>query len=458
MQPAPGTGTGLDFSQSLNPQQLEAVTHPGGPALVIAGAGSGKTRTLTHRVAWLLAQGVRPYRILLLTFTNKAAREMLERVAELVPGAAEGIWGGTFHSVGNRILRRHGGRIGFDSGFTILDRDDAEELIGAAVAAEGLATSDRRFPKPVVLADIFSLAASTTSPLPRILEKHFPWHLALSAQIERAWAAYQLRKRAANAMDFDDLLTRLVELFETCPDVEEACQFDHVLVDEYQDTNHLQAALIERFARRSGNIMVVGDDAQSIYSWRGADFANILAFPERHPNAAVFRIETNYRSVPAILEVANAAIRANTRQFQKKLTAARPPGPSLPALVPLPDNNQQAAFVAQRILDMHHEEGVPLDEIAVLYRAHFHSLEVQLELTRRHIPFAITSGLRFFEQAHVKDAAAFLKFAVNPRDELAFKRIVRLLPGIGDKTAGSLWRQARTLVGESSSFQPLRRL
>lgn len=430
----------LDFSGRLNPQQLEAVRHPGGPALVIAGAGSGKTRTLTHRVAWLLEQGVRPRDILLLTFTNKAAREMLERVAELVPVSASAIWGGTFHSVGARLLRRFAERIGYARTFTILDREDAEDLISAAVASAGLATADRAFPKAAVLADVFSLAANTMRSIEETLRRHFPWHLPLAAQIEHAWAAYQLRKRQTQVMDFDDLLARLLELFEAAPDAEEECQFEHVLVDEYQDTNRLQSELAARLARRSGNLMVVGDDAQSIYSWRGADFANILAFPRRFPSAAIYRIETNYRSVPEILEVANAAIRANTRQFEKHLAPARTAGGVKPALVALDDNNEQAAFVAQRVLELHQEEGVPLNEIAVLYRAHFHSLEVQLEFTRRGIPFAITSGLRFFEQAHIKDAAAFLKFAVNPADELAFKRMAQLLPGVGPKSAEALWR------------------
>lgn len=452
-EPVPG----IDFTAGLNPQQLAAVTAGDGAYLVIAGAGSGKTRTLTYRVAYLLSRGTRPRDILLLTFTNKAAREMLTRVSDVVPGAADGIWGGTFHAIGNRILRRHAGRIGYSQGFSIMDREDSEDMINAAVAYAGLATTDRRFPKASVLADIFSLSVNTGESIRAIVGKRHNYFIPIAAQIEQAHIAYEQRKKEANAMDFDDLLTKTLELFSLCPDIEEQCQFEHVLVDEYQDTNRIQADLVDRFARKRGNIMVVGDDAQSIYSWRGANFENILRFPETHPGARVFRIETNYRSVPGVLAVANAAIKANDRQFEKNLSPTRDEHPVRPALVPVPTNNDQAAFVAQRILELR-DEGVPLDEIAILYRAHFHSLEVQLELTRRNIPFGITSGLRFFEQAHVKDVAAFLKFAVNPRDEIAFKRVVRLLPGIGARSADTLWQSVSVTIGERADFSKLQSL
>lgn len=448
-----GGGPSINYAEELNEQQHAAVTSPPGPALVIAGAGSGKTRTLTYRVAWLLEQGTPPRNILLLTFTNKAAREMLERVAALLPQGADGIWGGTFHSIGNRILRRHAERIGFRERFTIMDRDDQEELIDSIVAREGLRTTDKRFPKGEVLADIFSYSVNTGLPILQVLVAKYRYFIPLAAQIERLQIAYEARKKEANTMDFDDLLSKTLELFRTCEDVAEIYQnqFHHVLVDEYQDTNSIQSALVDTLARRHGSIMVVGDDAQSIYSWRGANFENILQFPKHHPDATVYKIETNYRSVPEVLHVANAAILANERQFPKNLAAVRSPHPVKPALVPLATNNQQAAFIAQRVLELH-EEGMPLNEIAVLYRAHYHSMEVQLEFTRRGIPFAITSGLRFFEQAHVKDVSAFLKFAVNPRDEVAFKRMVRLLPGIGAKGAESLWSQTFSLLGGENAF------
>ena len=451
-----GAPPGIDYAAQLNAQQLAAVTSGPGAALVIAGAGSGKTRTLTYRVAWLLEQGVPARSILLLTFTNKAAREMLDRVASLLPQGAGGIWGGTFHSIGNRILRRHAERLGFRKGFTIMDREDQDEMIGSIVAREGLRTNDRRFPKGEVLADIFSYSVNTGTSLQEVLSARFRYFVPLVKQIERVQIAYEARKREANSMDFDDLLSKTLELFQTAEDVAAIYQdqFQHVLVDEYQDTNLIQSDLVDLIARRHGNIMVVGDDAQSIYSWRGANFENILKFPARHPHAQVFKIETNYRSVPEVLDVANAAIRANEHQFKKELSATRGSHPVKPALVALSTNAQQAAFVAQRVLELH-EEGVELHEMAVLYRAHYHSMEVQLEFTRRGIPFTITSGLRFFEQAHIKDVAAFLKFAVNPRDETAFKRLVKLFPGVGPKSAESLWGHANATLEGRRDFSLL---
>jgi len=452
-------GVARDFSAELNEQQLAAVTSPPGAALVIAGAGSGKTRALTYRVAYLLGQGVPARSILLLTFTNKAAREMLERVRALVPGVAEGVWGGTFHSVGNRILRRHAEHIGFRQGFTIMDREDQESLIASILAREGLTTTDRRFPKAEVLADIHSYAINTGSPARRVLVEKYPYFLPLEDEIERVRRLYEGRKREANAMDFDDLLSKTLELFLTHEEVaaEYQKQFRHVLVDEYQDTNHIQAELVECLARRHGNILVVGDDAQSIYSWRGANYENILQFPKRHPDAQIYKIETNYRSVPEILSLANASILENENQFPKNLAASRPSRSVRPAIVCLETNLQQAEFIAQRVRELQ-DQGIGLHEMAVLYRAHYHSMDVQLEFTRRGIPFTITSGLRFFEQAHIKDVAAFLKFAMNPRDEVAFKRMVRMLPGIGGKTAENLWSQtAATLAGEPE-FQRLQSL
>jgi DNA helicase-2/ATP-dependent DNA helicase PcrA len=435
--------TRIDYAAELNEQQLAAVTSPGGAALVIAGAGSGKTRTLTYRVAWLLEHGVRPWNILLLTFTNKAAREMLVRVGELLGPEAEGIWGGTFHSIGNRILRRHAETIGFRPGFSILDREDQSDLLKSVAAEAGAPMRDKRFPKPDVLAELFSLSANTGRPLPQLVHDRFGYFEGITDAIASVHGGYERRKRTANAMDFDDLLIRTNQLMQEHPEVAAHYrdQFHHVLVDEYQDTNLVQSELVHLLGSHHGNIMVVGDDAQSIYSWRGANFENILNFPKRYAGAQTYRIETNYRSVPGILDVANAAIRGNARQFEKNLRAWRKPG-ARPILAEVPTNNDQAAYVAARILELN-RQGLEFREMAVLYRAHFHSMEVQLELTRRGIPFEVTSGLRFFEQAHVKDVAAFLKFAINPSDETAFRRIVRLLPGVGEKTADSLWATVR---------------
>ena len=435
-------GPRINFAEELNAQQCAAVTAPPGAALVIAGAGSGKTRTLTYRVAYLLENGIPTSGILLLTFTNKAAREMLDRVANLLPNDITGLWGGTFHSIGNRILRRHAEAAGFAPGFSIMDREDQQDMLDAVIANLGIDPKDKRFPKGEVLADVFSFAINTGRSIDQVLVEKYPHFLEFTEQVAKAQERYEARKKAANSMDFDDLLEKTLLLLKSRPEIAEHYQrqFQFVLVDEYQDTNRIQADFIDLLAARHGNVMVVGDDAQSIYSWRGANFKNILDFPKRYPGATVYKIETNYRSVPDILEVANAAIAANVQQFPKELVSAREAAAMKPALVPLNDSNQQALFVAQRVLDLR-EEGVELNEMAVLYRAHYHSMEVQMELTRHGIPFQITSGLRFFEQAHIKDVAAFLKYVVNPRDEVAFKRMVRLLPGIGARSAEQLWNE-----------------
>jgi len=430
----------IDYARELNPQQLAAVTAPPGPALVIAGAGSGKTRTLTYRVAWLIEQGVPPERVLLLTFTNKAASEMMRRVSALLGSDLSALWGGTFHSIGHRVLRRHADRLGWRRDFTILDREDATDLLKACLDSAEIDVKATRFPKADVLADIFSLAANTGRSVGDVLRSDYDYFTVLEEQIAGLRHRYDERRRAANVMDFDDLLVLWLELLRGHEDARELYQrrFQFVLVDEYQDTNSLQGELIDLLAAGHRNVMAVGDDSQSIYSWRGANFRNILEFPRRWPGAQVHKIETNYRSTPEILALANAAIAANVRQFAKQLAPARPAG-ARPVLVPCGDGAEQAAFVAQRALELR-DEGIELREMAVLYRSHFHSLELQLELTRRNIPFSITSGIRFFEQAHIKDVAAWLKLVANPRDELAFKRLARQLPGIGGKTADKLWR------------------
>src|SRR5881275_164093 len=430
----------IDYAAELNEQQLAAVTAPPGPLLVIAGAGSGKTRTLTYRVAYLLENGVDARNILLLTFTNKAARQMLDRVSNLLPVDAAGIWGGTFHSIGNRMLRRHGSALGYSSGFTIMDREDQKDLIATVVASSGIDPKEMRFPKADVLADIFSFVVNTERPMEELLAEKFPYFLPLLEQIKDVQSRYERKKKATNSLDFDDLLEKTLRMLVEHEHILRFYrrQFQFILVDEYQDTNKIQADFIDLLAREHQNVMVVGDDAQSIYSWRGANFQNILEFPKRYPNAQVFRIELNYRSVPEVLEVANSAIAANVKQFKKNLSATRDSKAMKPALIALNDGSEQAQFVAQRVLELR-DEGVELNEIAVLYRAHYHAVELQLEFSRRGIPYQITSGIRFFEQAHIKDVASFIRFVANPRDEIAFKRMVRLLPGIGGKIAENLW-------------------
>jgi len=451
----------IDYARELNPQQLAAVTAPPGPALVIAGAGSGKTRTLTYRVAYLLEQGIPADRILLLTFTNKAAGEMMRRVADLLGRELRELWGGTFHSIGARVLRSHADLLGYRRDFTILDRDDSKDLIKACIADAGIETKGTHFPKPDVLNEIFSLAANTHKSVRELLNEQFVYlfdrHKGdsdLDEQIPRISDLYAKRKRATNAMDFDDLLALWLKLLQEHADVREHYQsrFQFILVDEYQDTNKLQSDLIDLLAAKHHNVTVVGDDAQSIYAWRGANFANILEFPKRYPGAKVFKIETNYRSTPEILQVANASISANVNQFTKTLAPSRKSGLK-PALVACVDAAQQAAFIAQRVAELP-EEGVNLNEVAVLYRSHFHALELQLELTKRHIPFSITSGIRFFEQAHIKDATAFLKLVANPRDEISFKRLAQLLPGIAAKGAEKLWKSCSSAEGRAGSPLP----
>ena len=445
----------IDYPRELNPQQLAAVTAPPGPALVIAGAGSGKTRTLTYRVAYLLEQGIPAERILLLTFTNKAAGEMMRRVSDLIGRELRELWGGTFHSIGVRILRTHADLLGYHRDFTILDRDDSKDLIKACVADAGIETKGTHFPKPEVLNEIFSLAVNTHRTAGEILDSQFSYFAQFAAQISDVSQRYVKRKRATNGMDFDDLLALWLKLLQDNADVREHYQrrFQFILVDEYQDTNKLQGDLIDLLAARTCNVTVVGDDAQSIYAWRGANFLNILEFPKRYPGAKVFKIETNYRSTPEILKVANAAIAENKNQFAKELAPARKSGMK-PALVACADAAQQAAFIAQRVLELR-DEGVGMNQVAVLYRSHFHALELQLELTKRQIPFSITSGIRFFEQAHIKDATAFLKFIVNPRDEIAFKRLTQLLPGVGTKAAEKLWESFQIEIQTPKSKTPL---
>jgi len=442
----------IDYEGELNPQQAAAAMAEPGPALVIAGAGSGKTRTLTYRVAYLLETGIAPWQILLLTFTNKAAREMLERVAAISPDADRKIWGGTFHSIGNRILRQHTAEAGYRPHFSIMDREDQTDLMKAIIASTGIDIKGRRFPKAEVVTDILSLALNTSQTIEEVCAMKYPYFLEFTDEFAAIRADYEKRKRSINSLDFDDLLEKTCKLFREHDEVAAVYRkkFKAILVDEYQDTNRLQGEMIDLLAKDHQNVMVVGDDAQSIYSWRGADFRNIMEFPKRYPNATIYKIEQNYRSVPEVLELANAAIKANTRQFEKNLSATRPSRSFRPAVLELQDSNEQAAFVAQRVLELQ-DEGIDLRDMAILYRAHYHSMEVQMELTRHGIPFEITSGIRFFEQAHIKDVSAFLKFASNPRDEVAFKRVVRLLPGFGNKTAETLWQWLSAQMDVDSS-------
>jgi DNA helicase-2/ATP-dependent DNA helicase PcrA len=433
------------YRDELNEEQFAVATAPAGASLVIAGAGSGKTRAITYRVAYLVEHGVAPARICLATFTNRAAREMLRRVEQLTGGstdAARRVWGGTFHRIANLILRRHAESIGYTSNFSILDSEDAKDFLSVCVDEAGIDTKARRFPKAEVLQDIVSFATNTDTPISDVVPRRYPYFETLTEAITRVDRLYMERKRERNVMDYDDLLLNWKRLLEEREEVARIYQeqFEHVLVDEYQDTNRLQSEIVDLLAFKHRNVMVVGDDAQSIFAFRGASVEGIYEFPERYPEARVFRLETNYRSTPEILAVANVSIASNRRQFPKTLRAARPSLGLNPALVPCRDADQQAAFVASRILELR-DEGIALNETAVLYRSHYHSLELQLELTRRGIPYRVRSGVRFFEQAHIKDVVSYLRLVTNPRDELAWKRCLRLIPNVGPATANRVWER-----------------
>ncbi len=429
----------VNYEAELNPEQLRVVMHPGGPMLALAGAGTGKTRTLVYRVSRLIEDGVPPVRILLLTFTNKASREMLKRVEDLIDLGGGRVTGGTFHSVGNRILRRYAEVLGFSPKFSILDREDSADLMGSALADISPDLPKRRLPGPSMLVNLYSFVINTGHDLETVVLDKAPQYLDQVEFMARVFKRYLERKRRADAMDFDDLLLNWLILLKRHPVVrkELAQRFEHLLVDEYQDTNRLQADIVDAMLGRQRNLMVVGDDAQSIYAFRGADFENILGFPERHPGCEVFRLETNYRSTPEILDMANASISMNARQFKKELNAIRTSGDK-PLEIAAPDPEHQAKWLADQVLEMR-EEGIDLSDIGVLYRAHAHSLEIQVELTRRNIPYQVRSGMRFFEQRHVKDVLSHLRIIDNPRDEVAFSRMIKLRRGFGPRLTAKVW-------------------
>ncbi len=412
----------------------------GGPLLVIAGAGSGKTRTLTYRVARLIEAGVRPERILLATFTNKAARSMLFRVSHLADVDTGRLWGGTFHHIANLALRVHAPHLGYARNFSIMDSDDARQLISVCVTEIGVDAKNDKFPRGNVIADIVSLAVNTETTVDDVVARRYPFFSHRVEEIVDVASHYRSRKKALNMMDFDDLLLNWRSLLRDFPEVLKlyAERFSHVLVDEYQDTNIIQAEIMDMLASRHRNIMVVGDDSQSIYSFRGANFTNIIEFPRRYADCKTFKLETNYRSTPEILQLANMSITYNEKQFPKILRAVRERG-IRPVIIPAKNVIQQANVAAERMVELM-RGGVSFREMAVLYRAHYQSMELQMELTRRGIPYELRSGIRFFEQAHIKDVTSYLRIVVNPFDELAWKRALGLCRNIGKATAEKIWR------------------
>jgi len=425
----------IDYPAALNPQQLAAVTAGDGPSLVIAGAGSGKTRTLVYRVAYLIDSGIDPSNILLLTFTRKSAQEMLNRAGELIGARSQRVCGGTFHSVANMLLRRYGRSIGVEPGFTILDRGDAEDLIALCRAQLGLNEKDKRFPRKGTVMEMLSKSENTLRSLDEVLLEefsHFADHLDDLTSLQ---TAYHAAKRQKQLLDYDDLLVMLRRLLESDESARAAIsrQYRYILVDEYQDTNRLQAEVIRRLASTHNNVMVVGDDSQSIYAFRGATFKNIMEFPTLFSGTTVYKLEENYRSTQPILNLANCIIEEATEKYTKRLFTRKLDGP-LPSLVEAAGESAQSRFISQKILELR-EEGVPLSDVAVLFRSSFHSFDLEIELSRAGLPFIKRGGVKFIETAHVKDLLAHVRVIANPLDTVSWHRVLMLVEGVGPKKA-----------------------
>lgn len=428
----------IDYAAELSPEQYAVVAEGDGPCLVLAGAGSGKTRTVTYRVAWLLEHGVSPDQILLLTFTNKAAKEMMTRLELLLKTFPQGVWAGTFHSIANRILRMYGKRTEFGNDFSILDEEDANDLMKLCIKEANVAQYGKRFPSSGVLRGIASYAANANLSIPDAIQHRNPSFSDFSNEITTVVAAFREGKRRGKAMDFDDMLIELRALLQNDPEVRQALagRFRYVLVDEFQDTNIIQADIVDLLSSVHRNLLVVGDDAQSIYSFRAAEIRNILEFPERYPATKMFRLVTNYRSTPEILAVANAVIKGNKEQFPKELVAVVQSGEK-PMVVPAADDRQEAQYVAEQILQLLNNGG-RLPDIAVLFRAAFHSQALEFELLKRDIPYEIRGGLKFFERVHIKDAIAHLRILRNVKDNMAWIRALQIHPGFGLTTAAKV--------------------
>lgn len=447
----------FDSEEPLSDRQREAVVHAGGPMMVLAGAGSGKTRVLASRVAHLIETGTHPNRILLLTFTRRAARELVIRARRLIGGSVGQVWGGTFHSIANRLLRTYGRTLGLSSNFTVIDSSDSADLMHSLAHELGV-RSERRFPKKETLAAIYSRTVNSGTRLDEVVEVRYPWCLSELEGIRKVCEAYVARKKEHGVLDLDDLLLYWLAALEA-PSVGEAMVtlFDHVLVDEYQDTNATQADIVASLVRKSRNVTVVGDDFQSIYSFRAATVTNMYEFPTRFPDATIVTLDQNYRSTTPILSVANAVMAQAREGFPKTLWSERP-GLERPRLVTCSDESAQSDAVCKRVLELR-DQGLMLKEQAVLMRAAYHSDHLELELSRRNIPFVKYGGLVFLERAHIKDTLAALRILLNPHDELAWLRVLALLEGVGPKTARKAMEWLR--VGERSEGDmgsPLRRL
>jgi DNA helicase II / ATP-dependent DNA helicase PcrA len=444
--------TGRDFSAELNADQLAAATHGDGPLLIVAGAGSGKTRTLVYRVAHLVERGVRPERILLLTFTRRAAHEMLSRAERLIGSASRNVQGGTFHATAHRLLRRFGPAAGLPRDFSIMDQGDSADLMQISRAALGFGAGAKRFPKKETLHHVYSRHVNTGVAMEDIVRDEYPRFIEYIPDFTRLYADYTLRKQERNLVDYDDLLLLWAMLLEASPEIatDIAGLYDHILVDEYQDTNALQARILRGMARAHSNITVVGDDAQSIYSFRGATIRNILDFPAQFPGTRVVTLDRNYRSTPQILGTSNTLIAHSGERFAKTLWTERAAA-ERPLLVTARDEPQQTRYVVDRILELN-EEGIALRNIAVLFRAGYMSADLEIELANRKIPFEKWGGIKFLEAAHVKDVLAFLRVLENPRDEVSWYRLLLLLPGIGEATARAAMEALAAAAWDSAAF------
>jgi DNA helicase-2/ATP-dependent DNA helicase PcrA len=421
----------INFTKELNEEQLNVVFHGNGPCLVLAGAGSGKTRTITYRVAYLLEQGVKPEQILLVTFTNKAAHEMIERVEKLTDGKIFLPWAGTFHHIAYRVLKQYAPLLNYKNSFSILDTDDSHAILKLCLKDVGIDRKEQRFPSPAVIHSIISFARNAGISTAEVLDRKYPQWQSIEETIVGIASDYDRRKKEAHVMDFDDLLTNFHLLLIKSETVRNRLseQFQYILVDEYQDTNKIQASIVKILASRHRNLLVVGDDAQSIYSFRAADIQNILSFEKDYSDAKIFRLETNYRSSPDILNVANAVIENNINQYKKELRGVVE-ACGKPIFHAFADNAEEAEKVADEIQSLI-DEGISPKEIAVLFRAAFHSQALELELTKRGIAYEYRGGVRFFERAHVKDVLAFLRILNNPEDTIAWSRVLSMQVGIG---------------------------
>ncbi len=425
----------IKYKNELNPAQYEAVTSVNGPHLIVAGAGTGKTRTIVYRVAYLVELGVKPENILLLTFTRKAAQEMLRRAAMLLDSRCEQVAGGTFHSFANSVLRKHAPLIGYQPSFTILDQSDAEDVVNLLRTRMRLDTRERRFPRKETLYDLYSKSINTLTSLKELLSRDYPQYVKLESDIRELHANYVLYKQEHNLMDYDDLLLNFVKLLREHEPVRAMLsnRYKYVMVDEYQDTNKIQAEIVKLLAYNHQNVMVVGDDSQSIYAFRGANFRNIMDFPKEFPDCKIITIEENYRSTQPVLNVANAIIARAREKYTKVLYTRKSTG-TTPQLVVAQSENFQSKFIVQKVLELR-EQGVELNDIAILFRSSFLSFDLEIELTKAGIPFIKYGGFKFIETAHIKDLLAYLRVLDNPVDAVAWNRILLLIEGVGPRTA-----------------------